>query len=353
MVWRTFGWWMVCVATAGACKSGADASGSDTGSDSDSASGSDTTGSSPTTGTASSATSTDTAAPTTGGTTQSTDPTAGEFPCSPKASCEAAQPGCIGLVDNTGASTYALRMSQLVFSGPAALSGGPVANTLAGAVGLNLPACNLTGGGSWSWLLQFDSGAGTLRTGGAQPVADPFAGYSFDVNNSPAVMDAAVGGDGSFAAAKGVDLVMPINLGPGAELLLPMRGLIMGGTVSADQGCIGTYNAEGLDPGNSCLPDDQTPAFVNGGKLSAHVLLAEADEIDITLLKQSLCVLLSGDPTTYGDGAMPISRCKRDAGMAIVYKGDWCDATNMAADANCFDSVQLTADFAASSVKLN
>ena len=344
MAWRTLGL-LVCVATAGACKSGGDAS-----------SGSDTASSSPTTssatGTASSATSTDTAAPTTGG-TDATATTAGGAACSPGAGCEAAQPECIGLVDSAGASTYALRMSQLVFSGPAALSGGPVANTLAGAVGLNLPACNLFGGGSWSWLLQFDSGAGTLRTGGAQPVADPFAGYSFDVNNSPAVLDAPVGGDGSFAAAGGVDLVMPINLGPGAELMMPMHGLIMSGKLSADQGCIGTFNAENLDPANNCLPDDQTPAFMNGGALSAHVLLAEADAIDITVIGQSLCVLLSGDPTTYGDGAMPISRCTRDADMNIVFKGDWCDATDMAADANCFDSVRLTADFAASSVKVN
>lgn len=343
---------MVCVATAGACKSGGDASGGDSDSGSDTASSSPTTSS--TTGTASDATSTDTAVPTTGG-TDATATTGGGASCSPGADCKAALPGCIGLVDNTGASTYALRMSQIGFSKPGALIGGsgsPAGDILAGAIGLDLLPCNLTGGGTWSWLLQFDSGAGTLRTGGAQPVADPFAGYSFDVNNSPAVLDAPVAGDGSFAAVKGVDLVMPINLGPGAELLLPMRSLVMSGKVSADQGCIGTYNAEGLNPEDSCLPDEQNPAFVNGGALSAYVLLDEADMIDITLAGQSLCVLLSGDPSN-GDGAKPISRCKRDANNAILFKGDWCDATNAAADANCFDSVQLTADFAASSVTLN
>ncbi len=182
-------------------------------------------------------------------------------------------------------------------------------------------------------------------------MADPFAGYSFDVN-SPAVLDAPVGGDGSFAAAGGVDLVMPINLGPGAEFsAMPMHGLIMSGKLSADQGCIGTFNAENLDPANNRLPDDQTLMFMNGGALSAHVLLAEADAIDITVIGQSLRPALGRPDQKHGDGAMPISRCTRDADMNIVFKGDWCDATDMAADANCFDSVRLTADFLAATLR--
>ena len=350
MMVRTLGLIVVCASTVGACKSGDEGSGGDTGSDSG-ASSSPTNTSTP---------GMDTDAPTTGdsatgGTTEMPDPTAGEFPCSPKASCEAAQPACIGLIDNTGAATYALRMSQLMFSKPGALTSGLLVGLLNTALLPDLPACNLAGQGTWSWLLQFDTGAGTLRTGAGLPMADPFAGYSFidDANSSPAVMDAPVSGDGKFAAATGVDLVMPIGLGPGWEINLPMFGLLLSGTVSADQSCIGTFNAEGLDPANTCLADDENPTFVNGGTMSAHVLLTDADTIEIAPLGLTLCVLLSGDPATYGDGAKPISRCTRDADAQIVFKGDWCHSTNKAADAFCFDSVLLTADFAASSVKLN
>jgi hypothetical protein len=37
----------------------------------------------------------------------------------------------------------------------------------------------------------------------------------------------------------------------------------------------------------------------------------------------------------------------------IDYQGEWCDATNSAADATCADAVQLGAEFAASAVKIN
>ncbi len=338
---------MVLASMTAACKSGGDT-------DSDSSASSAPTS---TTGAASSSTSADTGAPTTSGTTEVSGTTGG-LSCSPSAGCGAAQPECIGLVDNAGAAAYALRMSQVKFTLPAALDNPVLAGAVASAMLLDLPVCNLFGAGTWSWLLQFDSGAGTLRTGAALPMADPFTGYSFidAMGISPAVMDAPVAGDGSFAAAVGVDLMMPLAVtpDPGGAILLPLRGLILSGTVSADQGCIGRFNAEGLDPGNSCLPDDQTPAFLSGGAMTAYIVLEEADVIDVTTIGQSLCVLLSGDPATYGDGAVPIARCKRDPDfMEITFKGDWCDETNQAATASCSDSVRITADFAASSVKLN
>jgi hypothetical protein len=72
----------------------------------------------------------------------------------------------------------------------------------------------------------------------------------------------------------------------------------------------------------------------------------------IESLSQSLCVLLSGNAAMYGDMGSP-NKCKRDADMKIVFKGDWCEATNMAADATCTDSAKLGAQFAASAVKVS
>lgn len=343
MAGRTTFLMLVC-ASLTACKRGGDGS-----SDTDSGS---SASSAPTSTTASDPTSADTGAPTTGNTATS-GTTTGAASCSPTADCGAVQPECIGLVDNAGAAAYALRMSQMTFQSPAALTGGIIPDALASAMRLDLPACNLFGAGTWSWLLQFDGGAGTLRTGAAQAMPDPFTGYSFidAMGISPAILDAPVAGDGSFAATVGVDLMMPITLppDPGGTIPLPLRKLILSGTVSADQGCIGTFNAEALDPELACTPDNQTPAFLSGGAMTAHILLEDADKADIALLGESLCVMLAG----VGDGARPIARCKRDNNKVITFKGDWCDATDQAADASCFDSVRLSADFAASAVKLN
>jgi hypothetical protein len=98
------------------------------------------------------------------------------------------------------------------------------------------------------------------------------------------------------------------------------------------------------------LPSEKQFSFINGGKLDGYITLEDADGVIVDLINQSLCAVLTGT----NDAAKPISKCKRDpATMKITYKGDWCDATNAAADATCTDSVQLAADFAASAVKIN
>jgi hypothetical protein len=220
---------------------------------------------------------------------------------------------------------------------------------------LNLPACYLEGGGTWSWLLQLDSVTGKLKTGAAKPVADPTVGYSFvsQGNISPVTLDAPVGAAGTFASSAGVLLTMPIYLDAAATqaVVLPLRQLKLGGKLSANHDCIGKYNADTLDPANNCIGDQSHPTFTNGGTVDAHISLEEADAITLSTPPESLCVLLSGDPGTYGDGAAPVNKCKRTGGK-INFHGDWCDATNMAASASCYDSVKLEGGFAASAVKI-
>ncbi len=139
-------------------------------------------------------------------------------------------------------------------------------------------------------------------------------------------------------------------------LLLPLHeARLINGTLSANKNCIGKFNAEGLSPDNSCIGDTDTPTFITGAEIEGYITLAEADEVAIDSLEQSLCVLLSGDPATYGDGGSP-QKCKRTFdGMAVVidFKGDWCTSTNMPGDASCADAVALSANFAASSVLIN
>ena len=77
-------------------------------------------------------------------------------------------------------------------------------------------------------------------------------------------------------------------------------------------------------------------------------MLEEADTVVVDAIGQSLCVILSGDAATYGDGGTP-TKCKRTNGK-INFQGDWCAASNNMA---CTDSAHLTANFSASGVKAN
>lgn len=280
------------------------------------------------------------------------------FPCSPKASCTAGHE-CLSLTDNASEAKPGLRMSQLVITKPPALASGIVKTVVAGGVLPKIPSCSINGQGTFNWLMQFDKAAGKLKTGGAKPVADGAKGYSF-VNEmvmgqqlAPVEVDVTIGSDGKFDVAMGTDLVVPIYLDAGAMqvVILPLKkARLFQGTLSSDGNCIGKYNAEGLKADNNCLGDDMNPTFINGAKLDGYITLEDADTVVVSQLSETLCVLLSGDAAQFGDGSSPTNKCKRTGGV-IDYKGDWCDATNMAG--GCQDSVQLGADFAASAVKIN
>ncbi|MFT3763910.1 MAG: hypothetical protein QM820_00040 [Minicystis sp.] len=146
---------------------------------------------------------------------------------------------------------------------------------------------------------------------------------------------------------------MPIYLDPGATqvVLLPLKNARLSmGTLSASQNCIGHYNAENLDPANSCLGDAATKSFITAGQLDGFITLEDADTVVISSLKQTLCVLLSQDASTYGELDMTdmITKCKRTGGT-INFTGDTCST----AGGTCKDAVNLSAQFAASSVKIN
>jgi hypothetical protein len=269
-------------------------------------------------------------------------------------------------VSNKGQTKFGLRMSELDVTSPTALTTGIVKNIVGGAVGLDLASCNLSGSATFSWLLQFDTTANTLKTGGAKPVTDPTQGYSFDMETVNGIAVApvtfpgiTVAADGSFSVTTGADLVIPIflNAQGTSSVLLPIhQGRLTMGKLSSDNDCIGTYNAQGLDPANSCNPDSTHPQFNAGASLDGYITLEEADGVIITAANESLCVLLSGNSTMYGTpsaDAGGANVCKRDANGKIVYQGHWCASTNMAATSTCADAEQLKGNFSASSVKIN
>jgi hypothetical protein len=301
-------------------------------------------------------------APTTGGSggtggTTTTGGVGGMGVCDPQ--CAANQgiaSECIAITDNAAQAQFGLRMAQITLEKPTALTNPLVAGIIESGVTMNLPDCNLTGDGTFSWLIELDTGLGTLKTGGATPVADPTAGYCF-VNEmlgttqvSPVVLDAAPDAGGTIDVAVGGDVVVPIFLGNVASyVLLPLSDFqILGAALSPDQNCIGVYNADQLSPADACEPSGSVSRFTNAGMIEAYITLEAADSVIIDALGQSLCVLLTGDA---GDGGMP-KKCSRDPGTnEIIAKGDWCSMTNMAG--GCADSYQVTGEFAASAVQIN
>ena len=293
----------------------------------------------------------------------------GSNECLPGAGCPTVKSDCIGLVDNSTAATYALRMSHVTVNKPTALATVTTKTLLDNGVAIDLPKCMSLSGdpffpnppdlGTFSWILQFDSKAGMLTTGGAKPQTDPTVGYCF-VNETiqgfaikPLVVSAPVGADGKFSIAMPEDVVVPVYSDATATtvILLPLRQVSLHDvTLSSDHNCIGKLNPN-LDPNNLCLPDMMNPTFIDDGSLDGFVSLEDADKVAISQLGgESLCALLTGNCAMYCDTTMKL--CKRDASNAIVFQGDWCMATNQAATATCHDAVQLSGTFAASSVAM-
>ena len=281
----------------------------------------------------------------------------GTGPCAATAECSPVASRCIAFDDPCGKSVSTLRMAEIDFTAPPVMAQGLFADLIRKGVLLDREACNLAGTGTISWLVELDRTVATLKTGAAKP-ADPTAGYCF-VNESiggvsavPAISPAPVGADGTFTAETIDTLFLPLYLDAAASdlILLPLSALGISGKLSPDGRCIGAYDDATLSPANACQPDPGQKSFIHAGKVVASISLEDADQVDVTQLGQSLCVLLSGNSAMYGDGAKPISRCKRDAGGKLLFQGDWCTLTDGPAGSGCADAVHVEGTFAASAV---
>lgn len=284
-------------------------------------------------------------------------------PCAPVPACSGAGSECLAEVDQSNAATYAFRMAQITYAKPDAFSDGLIKSVLSAAELPNDPACHLPGNGTVSWLLRFDPAAGTLTTGGSKPVPSPSGPYSFvaetvqsgalSLSLAPVVLSSPLQPGCLFSSSAG-DLVFPMYVDLSASQLipLPLRQVAFKGGLSAGYGCIGRYNAEGLDPVAGCLPDSTHSPFVDGAGFSGYINLEEADQVTVDVLSMSLCLVLAGESSANGSGESPINRCKRTSSGAIVFQGDWCAKTNQPASAGCADALQVSATFAAQAVKI-
>jgi hypothetical protein len=132
--------------------------------------------------------------------------------------------------------------------------------------------------------------------------------------------------------------------------IFPLRGLRFSGALSPDHDCIGAFDGPGLDPLNSCQPDQQHRPFTDGGKIDAHIDLEEADAVFVPVINQSLCVLLAGSQWSNGSSK---AKCRRDASGAISFAGDWCGASDGPATPGCHDAVRFAGTFTASGTSIH
>jgi hypothetical protein len=268
---------------------------------------------------------------------------------------------CLAEVDNAARSAPALRIDQMTIAAPAALMSGLVSSVFSGALLPASPACNLNGTATTNWILELDSAATMLTLGAARTRASagtPFVlvdemvpglgGSMFHVQP----ITTSLAPSGAMLVSTAADIVLPAYLdAAGTQAIeLPLSSLVVTFTPDATRTCIGSYNAAGLDPSASCAPDSAHPAYLAGGNITGFIRLEDADNVPVSAIGESLCVLLSRDPATYGDSSSPVRRCRRDAGGTILLRGDWCAATNASATPACADAMHVDSTFAASGV---
>lgn len=284
---------------------------------------------------------------------------------------------CLALHDNADQQVWSLRMSQLDIDRPAVLAGGFVQTTVVSrSITLNLQDCLQDGWGRFNWLLEFKPAEGDtllLTTGGAHISSDPTGqGYCYiqgEIDGFPAQprkdIVLAKQADGTYQTTEPIEIFnVPVFLDDNEQssLMLPLHDVLLSELrLSDDHNCIGSWDGDGLNPDNACMPDPtigQDMQWKNGAKLSAFITIEEAERVWIPDLGQTLCVALGGDIIKYSEqfeeNGRKGRRCKRDEEGRILVreKADWCSSTKAACSPPDADAFRLEGYFAASGVKI-
>jgi hypothetical protein len=216
---------------------------------------------------------------------------------------------------------------------------------------MQAPGCGETGSGSFTWLLSVDKTNNTLTTGGAPAVTDPYSGYCFVNYNFGGIQIGPLSGPITFTGntfSSSSPLTTTLNIPifydtPTDPIILPIRAAqISNVTISSDTNCIGEFNPTALD--SKCGTDPSSCLLWHtNGSLGGYITLKDADTVNISLLDESLCVLL----TNTGPMKTAAGKCPASA----FTMGDYC--SNPVGPGGCNDSVWLAATFAASAVTIN
>ncbi len=286
---------------------------------------------------------------------------------------------CIAVADNKGHNHAQLRVSQLLFQSPAVMTQPFMQTTV---VTENITptrqnqACRQMGTNRFNILFDFDFQRMEMKQGTAIPQAlldheigqgtcwaDYTGANPADLKSkivpsvAPFTFDASTGRfEATFATMN-----LPIYVADTEDdfALFPLRELVVSGTLSAGNSCIGKYRADDLSP-PSCAPDAYGPSWEDAGRYVGYITVADADTVDVSSLGFSLCTLLSGDSVKWKNQERDIGRCINSRGYQEngnrMPEGDWCSVSN-SADANAcggvWDAWLLDTTFAASGVRID
>jgi hypothetical protein len=262
----------------------------------------------------------------------------------------------------TGVDNFRMRLINL--TAPAKLAN-PTVQAAVVTAGVDLPAvdggnCGEDGMGTFNWLISVDQKTSTVTTGGAPASSDPFnVGYCYvngNVNGTPiapVTLSATFTGSTFSTAPKTGVLQIPIFVAGGGAVILPIYGGAFHDVDVSNGGqCIGQINNGSISVNNKGVCVDPRPAGVSscsrwhaGGTLGGYIPLAVADKVPVVSLgNESLCVLLTGQQAA---GSSPPT-CP----MSAYNTGDYDSKTGQASPSNTGDSFWLSAQFAASAVKV-
>jgi len=274
---------------------------------------------------------------------------------------------CLPLGDNKGKPTYDLRLRRLLITAPPSLAGNTIGfgvlqtTVIDKGIDLDKPSCGDHGNGAFSWIMRIDPTGNTITTGGAPPSPDPKnTGYCFyrynigGIDVQPVTSPIAFDDAGAFSTQPISLLNVPIFLSPDAGaatpsnvVVLPLRNAsIKNATVSANGDCIGSFDSKALDTTCNVADPSSCSKWRTAGSLGGAITLEDADKVPLTILPETLCVLLTGKKST--DGGIG---CERDGQGNIAAKGNYCSTTGKPGD--CQDSYWLSATFAAAAVIIN
>ena len=294
----------------------------------------------------------------------------GSSDCKPtETSCYAAGPTgpgneCLAKADFSSATVTQLRLSSHQVKSPTALAAPFMQDSIiTEKSALDEPSCNLNGKGQFNFLMQIDTDKKELSLGGGVPQAmvgpasdgtcwaelkDP--GSGLEIKQYPATYTES---DGTLEA-KLDTFVMPIYLEDKADLdsvvLVPLHEMTFKAKLSSDKNCVGRYAPENLEKSLSCQPTDGKFAWQAAGTYEGYITVEEADKVMVRSLAQSLCVVLTGDPSKWKGTDQDCKSSKGFTNTGGMPKGDWCGATNSAG--GCQDSWKLVIDFAAQAIQI-
>jgi hypothetical protein len=291
--------------------------------------------------------------------------------CYQPACCQLApQSKCMAKIDNSASTRKTLRMTQLRVKAPAKLASSLVQNTIVSPAVTQLdPPCgfrDVNKGGLFNWLIDFDSTAGLLRTGGARAIENLDEGYCFLKADFSGVLVEPIVTELSYDAATGAfstkglipRLAVPIfqKRDPNdVPILLPIRNAeILDGVLSSDGNCIGRYRGEPGELDADCntltsnVNSPEAYLFENAGKIQGVITLEEADQVKIVDLNQTLCALLVNTNAVVKVGNDTV--CKREGDKLAPEVMASADIESTPGGPK--DAIRLAAEFSASAIKI-